>query len=95
MISIWLLFCVVIPGTVHQYASFKYPVNYMTDFLDVNRKQTYEVFKLENFDLFDILMQIQPELIETQKGQDTVIDNQLVRRSISSIVNQMNIGHKF
>ena len=95
MISIWLLFCVVIPGTVHQYASFRYPVNYMTDFLDVNRKQTYEVFKLENFDLYDILMQIQPDLIETQKAQDTVIDNQLVRRSISTIVNQMNIGAAF
>ena len=95
MISIWLLFCVVIPGTVHQYASFKYPVNYMTDFLDVNRKQTYEVFKLENFDLYDILMQIQPELSETQKAQDTVIDNQLVRRSISTIINQMNIGAAF
>jgi len=95
MISIWLMFCVVIPGTVHQYASFKYPVNYMTDFLDINRKQTYEVFKLENFDLYDILMQIQPELSETQKAQDTVIDNQLVRRSISTIINQMNIGATF
>ena len=33
MISIWLLFCVIIPGSVHQYVSFKYPANYMTDFL--------------------------------------------------------------
>ena len=91
MISIWLLFCVIIPGSVHQYVSFKYPVNYMIDFLDVNRKQTYEVFKLDNIDLYDVLMEIHPELVETNKSQETRLDNQLIRRSISTIINQMNI----
>ena len=91
MISIWLLFCVIIPGSVHQYVSFKYPVNYMTDFLDVNRKQTYEVFKLDNIDLYDILMEIHPELVQTKKAQEQILDNQLIRRSISTIINQMNI----
>ena len=91
MISVWLLFCVIIPGSVHQYVSFKYPVNYMTDFLDVNRKQTYEVFKLDNIDLYDILMEIHPELVQTKKAQEQKLDNQLIRRSISTIINQMNI----
>ena len=91
MISIWLLFCVIIPGSVHQYVSFKYPANYMTDFLDVNREQTYEVFKLDNVDLYDILMAIHPELFETKKGLQEVLDNKLIRRSISTIINQMNI----
>ncbi len=91
MISIWLLFCVVIPGSVHQYVSFKYPANYMTDFLDVNRKQTYEVFKLDNIDLYDVLMEIHPELLDTKKSQEKTLDNQLIRRSISTIINQMNI----
>ena len=52
MISVWLLFCVIIPGSVHQYAAFQYPVNYMTDFLDVNRKRTYDIFKLDNSNLY-------------------------------------------
>ena len=91
MISIWLLFCVIIPGSVHQYTSFKYPVNYMTDFLDVNRKQTYEVFKLDNVDLYDIIMDIHPELVETEKSQNLTLDNQLIRRSISTIISQMNM----
>ncbi len=91
MISIWLVFCVIIPGSVHQYVSFKYPVNYMTDFLDVNRQQTYEVFKLDNIDLYDILMEIHPELVQTRKAQEQALDNQLIRRSISTIINQMNI----
>ena len=91
MISIWLLLCVIIPGSVHQYVSFRYPVNYMTDFLDVNRKQTYEVFKLDNIDLYDVLMEIHPELLETKKSQEKTLDDQLIRRSISTIINQMNI----
>lgn len=91
MISVWLLFCVIIPGSVHQYISYKYPPNYMTDFLDVNRKQTYEVFKLDNIDLYDVLLVIHPELSYTKKSQELVLDNQLVRRSISTIINQMNI----
>ena len=63
----------------------------MTDFLDVNRKQTYEVFKLDNIDLYDILMEIHPELVQTKKAQEQTLDNQLIRRSISTIINQMNI----
>ncbi len=92
MISIWLMFCVLIPGSVHQYASFKYPVNYMTDFLDVNRKQTYEVFDLDNLDIYNILIEIHPHLIEIKKSQDTVLDNQVIMRSISTIVHQMNLN---
>ncbi len=92
MISVWLVFCVIMPGSVHQYASFKYPVNYMTDFLDVNRKQTYEVFKLDDIDLYDVLIEMHPELMGTTKSKDTILDNQLIRRSISTIINQMNIS---
>ena len=55
MISIWLIFCVIIPGSVHQYASYKYPVNYMTDFLDTNRQETYDVFKIEETDLYNLV----------------------------------------
>tara|TARA_B100001540_G_scaffold59141_1_gene53162 strand:- start:1224 stop:2534 length:1311 start_codon:yes stop_codon:yes gene_type:complete len=91
MISVWLLFCVIIPGSVHQYVSFKYPVNYMTDFLDVNRKEKYEVFKLEDFDLYNILIDIYPNIEYTKKSQDKQLDSPTVRRSISVIIDQMNI----
>ena len=91
MISVWLLFCVIIPGSVHQYVSFKYPVNYMTDFLDVNRKEKYEVFKLEDFDLYNILINIYPNIEYTKKSQDKQLDSPTVRRSISVIIDQMNI----
>ena len=91
MIGIWLLFCVIIPGSVHQYVSFQFPVNYMTDFLDVNRKQTYDTFKLENADLYKMLIKIHPEISFNKDSLDVDSENRKIRRSISSIVNQMNI----
>ena len=91
MIGIWLLFCVIIPGSVHQYVSFQFPVNYMTDFLDVNRKQTYDTFKLENADLYKMLIKIHPEISNNHDSLDVDSESRKIRRSISSIVNQMNI----
>ena len=92
MISFWLFFCVITPGSVHQYVSIKYPANYMTEFLDVNREQTYEVFKLDDIELYDFLVEIHPEIVETKKSQQDTLDSQLVRRCISTIINQMNIA---
>ena len=91
MISIWLLFCVIIPGSVHQYVSFQHPVNYMTDFLDVNRKQTYDTFKLENSDLYNRLLKIHPEISLNQDSLEINLESRKIRRSVSSIINQMNI----
>ena len=41
--------------------------------------------------MYDVLLVIHPELSYTKKSQELVLDNQLVRRSISTIINQMNI----
>jgi len=90
MISIWLLFCVILPGGIHQYASMKYPTNYMTDFLDVNRKESYDVFKLPVDQLYDKLVNIYPDLNNTKHGMDSVIDNGIIRNTISAIINEMN-----
>ena len=63
MIALWLTFCVLVPGAVHQYINLKYPTNYMTDFLDANRKDTYDVFKLSKEELNEQLIEIYPELL--------------------------------
>ena len=39
MIGIWLLLCLIIPYSTHQYVSTKVPVNLYDGFLDVNRKE--------------------------------------------------------
>ena len=90
MISAWLLLCVLIPGSVHQFASMKYPVNYMTDYLDVNRKEAYEVFELSTDSLYYRLVDIYPGLNETKHGQEDEIDNRIIRNTVCAIINEMN-----
>ena len=82
------MFCVIIPGSVHQYVS-QYPVNYMTDFLDVNRK-TYDIFKLDNSNLYTS-PEIHPEISLNKDSLEINLENKKIRRSISSIVNKMNV----
>ena len=91
MIGLWLLLCVLVPGSVHQYANLKYPVNYMTDFLDANRKDTYDVFKFSKEELNEKLLKIYPNLKLTKHAKDTAVNRTIVRNTMSAIVNKLNI----
>tara|TARA_Y100000589_G_C27194899_1_gene646343 strand:+ start:1466 stop:2788 length:1323 start_codon:yes stop_codon:yes gene_type:complete len=90
MICVWLIFCVIIPAAVHQFASIKYPVNYMTEFLDVNRKEAYEIFELPVDSLYDRLVEIHPNLHNTKHGLSDEINNTIISNTVSSLINQMN-----
>ena len=90
MITTWLLLCVIIPGSVHQFASISHPVNYMTDYLDANRKEAYEVFERPIGDLYDSLITIYPSLLMTAHSKDEIIDSQIIANSVCAIVNQNN-----
>jgi len=90
MISFWLIFCVLIPGAVHQLASIKYPANYMTDYLDANRKEAYEMSELPLDTLYTRLVINYPDLKKTKHGQDSIIDEDIINNSASSLVNQLN-----
>ncbi|MAA79678.1 MAG: hypothetical protein CL916_10500 [Deltaproteobacteria bacterium] len=90
MISIWLLLCVVIPGTVHQYASIQVPVHYMTDYLDTNRKETYATYALSSDVLLDKLRTVYPEITKTKHGKEDSKEDKIIRRSIGAIINEMN-----
>jgi len=90
MISFWLIFCVLIPGAVHQLASIKFPVNYMTDYLDANRKETNEMSELPLDTLYTRLVINYPDLKKTKHGQDSIIDEEIINNSASSLVNQLN-----
>jgi ABC-2 type transport system permease protein len=90
MIGIWLLLCVVVPGTVHQYASIKVPVHYMTDYLDVNRKEAYATYSLPSEELYKRLLQIYPTIVDTKLGLEPEKDEKVIQRTISAILNKMN-----
>ena len=90
MISVWLALCIVIPGIVHQVASIVYPLNYMTDYLDVSREQRNKIFDLSSDSLEIKLLDEFPWLNNTLYAADTTLNSSIVNRSVSGLVNVLN-----
>ena len=90
MISVWLALCIVIPGIVHQVTSIVYPLNYMTDYLDVSREQRNKIFDLSSDSLELKLLDEFPWLNNTLYATDTTLNNGIVNRSVSGLVNVLN-----
>ena len=90
MISIWLILCIIIPGAVHQFTSIKYPTNYMTDYLDVSRDQSNDIFELSTDTLQIRLMSEFPRIQNTIYASDTSLNEGIINRSISGLVNILN-----
>ena len=90
MISVWLALCIVIPGIVHQVTSIVYPLNYMTDYLDVSREQRNKIFDLSSDSLEIKLLDEFPWLKNTLYAADTTLNSSIVNRSVSGLVNVLN-----
>ena len=90
MISIWLAFCIIIPGAVHQFSSLKYRDNYMTDYLDVSRDQSNKIFELPTETLREELLKAFPTLQTTLYAADTSLNKGIINRSLSGLVNMLN-----
>jgi len=89
MVSVWLLFCIVLPGTIHQVASLKYPSSYMTDYIDANREESNKLLELPNDTIRNRLLALYPILKETKHGRDTLIDEEILGNSSSALVNEL------
>lgn len=87
MVTVWLLFCIVIPGSVHQLAALQHPSDYMTKYLDASRDQMYKTYDLPLDSIEHRLLKIYPELAGTLNASDTASENRLTRSSIYGIVN--------
>ena len=46
MLLVWLSFAVLIPGAIHQYLNFKYPPNYMLEWVTTMREGSDEILSL-------------------------------------------------
>ena len=90
MISVWMLLCIIIPGTIHQITSLKYPTNYMTDHLDVSRELSNNIFNLPEDDLKKGLLDEYPFLQNTLYASDTSINAATINRSVSGLINSLN-----
>lgn len=89
MVSLWLLFCIILPGTVHQLSSLRYPTSYMTDYLDAAREQAYDVYGLPPDSIKTKILKLYPQLHTSLYAQDTVTDMAIVRNSVSGITNRL------
>ncbi|MGJ1431672.1 DUF3526 domain-containing protein [Sphingobacterium spiritivorum] len=89
MVSVWLLFCVIIPGSLHQVVSLKYPGSYMTDYLDASREETYKIYDLSADTIKQRLVTAYPELAQTVHGKDTVTDESIIGNSSSGLTNRL------
>jgi len=90
MISAWLLFCIIIPGGVHQLTSLKFPTNYMTDYLDVRRDNKNNFFEFSNESLRDTLISSFPYLESTVHASDSIPTKPILNKSVSALVNVLN-----
>ena len=90
MISIWMLLCIIIPGTIHQITSSQYPTNYMTDHLDVSRELSNHIFNLPEDDLKKGLLEEYPFLRNTLHAYDTSTNAATINRSVSGLINSLN-----
>ena len=89
MVSVWLLFCIVLPGSIHQITSLKYPSSYMTDYIDANREESNKLLELPNDTIRNRLLALYPILKETKHGRDTLIDEEILGNSSSAFVNDL------
>jgi ABC-2 type transport system permease protein len=89
MIAVWISLCIVIPGGVHQIASLKYPANYMTDYINASRDETYKLWELPSDSVRQRLLVLYPKLADTRHGKDSISDRDIVDNSSSGLVNDL------
>ncbi len=97
MVAVWLLFVFIIPATVNQWVSIKYPPNLMTDYIDAKRDKTNQLYEQADSISQAQLDDLFPEIINSPIAKDqekadlarnrsfVALTNELVKNSISTI----------
>lgn len=89
MVGLWLLFCVILPGTIHQISNWVYPSNFMTDYLDANRKETYAIFDLKLENIKERVLELHPELQNSALAKDIILNTDILNNSSAAVVNNL------
>lgn len=90
MLACWLIICILIPATVAQIASYKYPINYMTSFIDANRDDAYKIYDLPKDTLKATLITKIPKLRNTKVGKQIAIDEDAINNSLVLLIADLN-----
>lgn len=92
MVSVWLVFCILMPGAIHQSAALKYPVGYMTDFIDITREEGEKLQELPLIEKRKKLFEFYPKLVNTKQGKDTSMNEEIMGYSASALANQLMVN---
>lgn len=89
MISLWILFCLLMPGFSHQVVSYKYPNIPMTEFIDAKREDSRSAFKFGYDSLKSLAITAVPDLGNTTYAKDTLLNTALVNNTASAVANHI------
>lgn len=87
MVATWLTLCVILPGTIHQVASLRYPASYMTDYIDASRETTDAIYEMPHDSMVTQLLALYPDLSKTASAQGQETNEDAISNSISALIN--------
>ncbi|AIM39045.1 hypothetical protein KO02_21925 [Sphingobacterium sp. ML3W] len=88
MVSVWVMLSVILPGSIHQFASLKYPMTYLTDFLEANRDELYKLQDTPPEKVTQNLFTAYPELAKTKSAmEDSIPDKNIIGNSLDALIN--------
>ncbi len=89
MAGLWLVFAFIVPATVHQWISIKYPANLMTEWIDAKREDREELFNQPDSILQAKLNSLFPEIINSPVMEDSTRRYYALNQSGSALANQL------
>ena len=89
MVGVWLLFTLIVPGTVHQWVSIRQPANLMTEFIDAQRDESNQLFEEPDSVLQAHLNDLFPEIPNSPVYRDSTKRNLAMNRSSSALANEL------
>jgi ABC-2 type transport system permease protein len=89
MTGLWLFLCILIPGAVHSIADYRYPLNFMGEFLNTSREEVNKLWELPSESLEKKLVDAYPEIKSTKLYNDTLKKEELISYSSSALANIM------
>ncbi|MEM6344376.1 MAG: hypothetical protein AAF927_10875 [Bacteroidota bacterium] len=92
MVGIWILICFFVPAAMHQWVSIKYPANLMTDLIDAQRDETYEIYDLSDSVLQVRLNALMPAIVQSPAYQDSSLRSEASNNSSYVLVNELLKG---
>jgi len=87
MTGLWLLFCILIPGAVHSYADYRYPLNFMGEYLNASREEVNKLWELPADSLEMKLVEAYPQIKSTKHFGDSLKKEELISYSSSALAN--------